>query len=661
MMMARFRCDFTLMVLVTFHCTWSSAATFKQCKTRVESILRGLPDPFPGPGGNLTKEGLQKYIYTGPVRNLSPSYDRDSYVTLTLEGCREVCDSPIDWYLTEAPTLSLSIASNWILPILALIACLPYDSLHSRTPPSGDGRLFKTAKTLANWLGSPATALTATLFNIHQIRQCKQYIFLAGGSHEQVSNRHIKRNAYYVLSCINQFEPPDSETERAAFVDVLVYGLFRPMTKPAAGRPRELEAALLTRELLEALAFQLRMFRRRGVYPAGINIIVFLGAFAISVGLAFASDLGEWTTAHSLALGLLVSWLPILVTFSILDRNPISAIRNRVLIERWLWNVEAIRLWQQLGPMSMVEQPQDQLPPTNSTSPALPSQSTQPDKLQQAEEHIDWWTPSKQSARNWSSRSSPQSSPLTVPKIFQLGEFIGQGRKMGYHGLASAVLTSIYNHHPQIDTIAPITSIASSTNTKLGAKFHRPAHWWVLALVSLGLVWLEILMALVVSMQTPTVGLSCRSGAYVTYGLLASVAWVVSCVSKSPGYWTRAGCYLVNGLAVAVLSFIVFAQFSGILNNCPCKCGIGGYMGFEDAAFFKDNFGVSTWWGLGAALGGLPPIVCFVAAAILYGRLKELWVASEQSQPSWDLTDWRQEILPVDREETIHANMLWLS
>jgi len=70
------------------------------------------------------------------------------------------------------------------------------------------------------------------------------------------------------------------------------------------------------------------MYRRGAIDPAGINILVFLGAFAISVGLAF-TELGEWTIAHSLALGLLFSWLPMLVMFSILDRNPVSAARNR--------------------------------------------------------------------------------------------------------------------------------------------------------------------------------------------------------------------------------------------------------------------------------------------------------------------------------------------
>ncbi|KAK3684191.1 hypothetical protein B0T22DRAFT_271380 [Podospora appendiculata] len=674
-----------LYILVAIIClSWdvvASGNTFTDCKQRVLAILDGQPDPR----GNLTKDTIQKYIYTGPVRNLNPDYPRDQYLTLTLEGCREVCGNPIDWYLTEQAQTSVSIVANWVLPILALIASLPFDSLHGRTPTSKwhQGRVLQTTKTLLNWLGSPPTALTATLHNIHQMRQCKRFVFFKGGTHEMASNAHTKRNAYYVLSCVNQFElPPAPDGAHAALVENLVYGLFRPMEDTRLPPPRRRQegteedkrrkrAALLTRELLEALAFQLRMYRRRGVYLAGINIFIFLGAFAISVGLAFASDLGAWTTAHSLALGLLVSWLPILVMFTILDRNPVSAVRNKVLIERWLWNVEAVKLWE--------------------SAPAVPhiTEANQPSQQYPPERSIDWWLPSKQRRRGASAHPSTNqlparpasaqealpmipsppdddhenepNNPLTVPAPLKLGEFIGQGRKIGYFGLASAVLTSIYARDMH-QTPQPIAAIASQANATLRRPFHRPAAWWAIALASLLLVWLEVSMALLVSIQTPTVGLSCRSGAYITYGLLATGTWAVCCVCKHPGSRVRVVCHLFNALAVAVLGFILFAQFTGILNNCPCKCGTGGYMGFQEADFFARNFGVTKWWVVGSVAGGLPPVLCFVVAAVLLRKLKTLWTASEQNEPSWEMTDWGGETTGGEaRDETIHANMMWLT
>ncbi len=79
----------------------------------------------------------------------------------------------------------------------------------------------------------------------------------------------MKRSAYYVLSCINQFALPGRGFDREEFVKVLVYGMFKPMREGGDGdAERSNRAGLLTRELLEALAFQLRMFRRRGTYPA---------------------------------------------------------------------------------------------------------------------------------------------------------------------------------------------------------------------------------------------------------------------------------------------------------------------------------------------------------------------------------------------------------
>ena len=63
-------------------------------------------------------------------------------------------------------------------------------------------------------------------------------------------------------------------------------------------------------------------------------------------------------------------------------------------------------------------------------------------------------------------------------------------------------------------------------------------------------------------------------------------------------------------------------------------------MGFRDADFFQDHFHVARWWVVGAIVGGMPPLVSFVVSAVLLRRLKGLWAASEQSPPSWEMTDW---------------------
>jgi len=110
------------------------------------------------------------------------------------------------------------------------------------------------------------------------------------------------------------------------FYEVLSYGLFRPLDqRDGVTPPRDVA---LTRNLIKALAFQLRMLRRRGVYPSMLNLLAFGLAFIFSIVQAFSS-LGDRSTAHSLAFGLLVLWMPMLVGLSIIDRNPVSADRSK--------------------------------------------------------------------------------------------------------------------------------------------------------------------------------------------------------------------------------------------------------------------------------------------------------------------------------------------
>lgn len=80
------------------------------------------------------------------------------------------------------------------------------------------------------------------------------------------------------------------------------------------------------------------MLRRRAVIPILASLVIFLVAYVFSVMLSFA-EVGESSFVDSLILGLLYSWLPILVVFATVDRNPVSADRAKGLMKRWLYNV----------------------------------------------------------------------------------------------------------------------------------------------------------------------------------------------------------------------------------------------------------------------------------------------------------------------------------
>lgn len=72
------------------------------------------------------------------------------------------------------------------------------------------------------------------------------------------------------------------------------------------------------------LARSLRERRRKGVVPVFVSLSWFLFALSLSIADAFG-QIGDNQTAHDLALGLLLAWLPVFVIATIVDRNPVGA------------------------------------------------------------------------------------------------------------------------------------------------------------------------------------------------------------------------------------------------------------------------------------------------------------------------------------------------
>ncbi|KAH6974619.1 hypothetical protein BKA56DRAFT_554824 [Ilyonectria sp. MPI-CAGE-AT-0026] len=592
-----------LAIAVLSHPTRSQ--NFSVCQPRAEKIWNGTDTE------DFTREQIEQFVYYGPVMGMNPLFNRSAFVTITTEGCRVLCQDPIDWYWYQDKNLALGITSNWVLPIIALLAALPYESQHARNDgaPWHEGRLAKTLAALLNWLGSPQTALAATLFNIHQIRKCMHATLPSGmGVSSDNELQQVKRDAYYVLSVLGQFKLRSPDRLHDRLLAVLTYGLFRPLI--SGGTELDAPAAQSkTRDLLQEMAFQLRMLRRRGVYPSLVSIFVFFVAFGVSLVFAFA-DLGERTTAHSLALGILVSWLPLMVLFTILDRNPVSADRTKTLFVRWLWNVDAVQRW-----------------------------ATLQSQAQDAGE-IDWWSQEKEndeSAERQSGAASYILEYIEQPEgaLFDhdILEFVGQGREIGYRGLAHAVLLSVYDSHSDDRQMRPPDEIAKQAGRKLAG--HRPGSWRLLSLVSLGLVWVDVGMAAMIAYNTPTVGWGCWSVSYLTYGLLSTLPWVLHSLPgfKHPGLWLRAFCHLLNVVSTLSLIFILFAHISGVFNDCVCKSALAGYMDFANSVFYRDYFDVAKWWKRGAIVGVVPIFGSCLASILLLVRLKPLWQASEQQSP----------------------------
>lgn len=200
-----------------------------------------------------------------------------------------------------------NLTSLRIFP-LAIVLSLPYESLHKRKKRG-------TFLALLNWLGSPQTALTSTIFNFYQIKAAHMRYKDSGSS-------GLWRDIYYVATCFNQFDFPAS-AKQSKLYETLMYGLFHPTIASGSATMNE-----PTGELIITLAKQLRLLRRRAVMPTLASLGTFLAAFIFSVVLSFA-QVDNHTRVDLLVVGLFFSWLPALVITTIVDRNPVSSDRVR--------------------------------------------------------------------------------------------------------------------------------------------------------------------------------------------------------------------------------------------------------------------------------------------------------------------------------------------
>jgi hypothetical protein len=196
---------------------------------------------------------------------------------------------------------------------------------------------------------------------------------------------------------------------------------------------------------------------------------------------------------------------------------------DRELMKRWLWNVAAVKRWEadDSSDITMID--------------------------------IDWWkTPNRYSDQQHESQAATQAA-----SDFKIYEFIGQGRKIHYCGLAHAVIEALQGRAFLTKSFEAI-----STDVSNEMRGNRPASWWILAVTSLGLVWVGVGMAMVIAYNTPTVGIGCWTLTYLLYGIVSTLPWLVHFVRKHPGGVVRFFCRISNMISTVGLFFIIFAHVS---------------------------------------------------------------------------------------------------
>ncbi|KAF1985317.1 hypothetical protein K402DRAFT_304625, partial [Aulographum hederae CBS 113979] len=266
---------------------------------------------------NFTQCGLEyvnnpefqsRWNYSGRVLLIPPN----PHTQITSAGCSAVCGNGIDWYEWS---VSSNFITTWVLPILGTLLQAPFES----------NAFWNTVKATCRWVGSPMASMECILWNIEVSGKCALFgqslVDMAtpyeGPLPPEESDFGCMRDSFYILMNINQYrmKPLVSLTKEAE-------GLLRIMLFSKDLRLVGTHKSL--RHMRRKLARELRSNRRRGVVPVFISTLWFLFSLAISIEAAFGS-LGENAQAHDLALGLFMSWFPVLILCSIVDRNPVAS------------------------------------------------------------------------------------------------------------------------------------------------------------------------------------------------------------------------------------------------------------------------------------------------------------------------------------------------
>ncbi|KAL8928595.1 MAG: hypothetical protein Q9208_001829 [Pyrenodesmia sp. 3 TL-2023] len=278
-------------------------------------------------------------------------------------------------------------------------------------------------------------------------------------------------------------------------------------------RPRRGLDGTLT-ERRHYLAATLRATRKKGVVPVYISLAWFMFSLALSIEDAFGK-IGDNQTAHNLALGLLLAWLPCFLIATIVDRNPVGADRIRRKLNEFLEDTRVALLDSEV----------------------------------------------RRSFLRDSGRNEVDLALISLPEMDDLyrdgffTRFAGQGRTRWHYGVAHPILAAMEGK----DVAASVRGWLANTNDARAAIIWGPVK-------DQGLIWFDPRMAwqisgslivvgstvfgaFIISYFTPTVGLGCRSGGFMIFFILALssftlemlIWWWIPEATKTPQWLRRLG------------------------------------------------------------------------------------------------------------------------
>lgn len=457
-------------------------------------------------------ELIKKYNYSGLVHLLPPN----PRTQITYRGCVALCGTGNDWY---GWSVSSSFITTWLLPILGTLLQAPFES----------NAFWRTIKAICRWVGSPMSSLSYILWNIKVSGKCALFVDMAIPYEDRSSDPDgdfaSLRDSFYLLMNINEYEmkPFISLTKEAE--GLLRVALFSKDLK-IMGRRKSL------RQMRKKLAGELRSNRRRGVVPVFVSTLWFLFSLGISIQSAFGY-LGDNAQAHDLAIGLFMGWFPVssdcdttqalymlidiqvLILSSIVDRNPIASDDIRRKLNKL---VDAV-----------CESLQDE-----------------ENRLEFARSFRD--LPQSQQMAVWLDQIATQAQLI---KHGYFTGFAGQGRVRFHYGAAHAILIDIEKAYVAAhgrgwlkDEHEARSSLVLGETERSFVWFDGRQLWQILS--ALAIVGGTTAGAFILSFYTPTVGLSCRSGGYVVFAVVAFgllilefVTWMYTSPVRNEKQWRR--------------------------------------------------------------------------------------------------------------------------
>ena len=343
-------------------------------------------------------------------------------------------------------------------------------------------------------------------------------------------------------------------------------------------------------------------------------------------------QMGDNATAHNLALGLLLAWLPTLILCSIIDRNPnqAEAIRNK--LNKLM---EAVR----------------------SALLNVDLRETYIRETGRPREDFSW----TEKLRNEYYREDFFS------------RFAGQGRVRWHYGVAHGILAGIEESYVAEhgrgwlwNSEEARTALVKGPANMRGLGGFDIREFWQIA-SAFSIVALSGTGAFILSYFTPTVGLGCRSGGYLIFNCVALGTFIIEGLIwrfvPEGSIWdngpiSRFGATLTRRItredpetvhptlrkivwwlkhsssrdrveAIVLrplecantiwLAYIVMAQTFGSYENCGCMCSVwgyhGGYMDFETQEYYLQA-GIGLTWALGTAIPGVVMFIAFTYIVI---------------------------------------------